>query len=208
MTALGAVVIVCFLVSRVAYAGGVGWMLTLQRREQFFTRALGVEGGYRRFRRIAAMLMNVDGVAFVAVVLATMGTLGLAWPSRPVQIGVGTMLCVAGVGAKVWAASLLGDAGYHWKDFFGPHLEHELVREGPYRWFTNPMYTVGYLQTYGLALIFASWPGLVAAAFAQAAILTFYYFVERPHVARLAAGVVEPAARRPRLTEPRRSARG
>jgi hypothetical protein len=44
---------------------------------------------------------------------------------------------------------------------------------------------VGYLQTYGLALVLRSWPGLIAAAFAQAAILAMYFTVERPHFTRL-----------------------
>src|SRR2546427_7137887 len=30
---------------------------------------------------------------------------------------------------------------------------------GPYRYMRNPMYTVGYLQTYGFALVTRSWPG-------------------------------------------------
>jgi len=38
---------------------------------------------------------------------------------------------------------------------------------------------------YGLALITGSWPGMVAAAFAQAAILGFYLLVEKPHFEQL-----------------------
>ena len=207
MSPLAVLALGYFMLSRLAYTVGVGSMLVRQRDDQVFTRSRGVDAGYRRFRRYAAILMNNDGVAFVALALVTMGSLDLPWVSRPVQIGVGTMLCVAGVGAKVWAASLLGDAGYHWKDFFGPHLEHELVREGPYRWFKNPMYTVGYAQTYGLALILASWPALAASAFAHAAILAFYHVVEEPHVQRIETGQHE-TPRRARATEPaRRSTR-
>ncbi|MGH2668454.1 MAG: methyltransferase, partial [bacterium] len=55
----------------------------------------------------------------------------------------------------------------------------------PYRFLKNPMYTVGYLQTYGLALLTGSMPGLVAALFAQAAILLFYLLVEKPHFDKL-----------------------
>jgi hypothetical protein len=47
------------------------------------------------------------------------------------------------------------------------------------------MYTLGYLQAYGFALITESLPGLLAAGFAQAAILAFYFAVERPHFRRL-----------------------
>jgi hypothetical protein len=47
------------------------------------------------------------------------------------------------------------------------------------------MYTIGYLQTYALALILQSFPGIIAAGFSQAAILAFYFIVERPHFRRL-----------------------
>jgi hypothetical protein len=46
------------------------------------------------------------------------------------------------------------------------------------------MYTVGYLPLYGLALFTMSLPGLLAAAFDQAAILAFYWSVEKPHFDR------------------------
>src|SRR5205823_10694441 len=71
---------------------------------------------------------------------------------------------------------------------------------GPYRWLRNPMYTVGYLQTYGLALLVASLPGLVAAVFSQGAIVAFYRLVERPHYQRLYGGVAATTARRLRPT--------
>src|ERR1051325_5449318 len=67
---------------------------------------------------------------------------------------------------------------------------------GPYRWLRNPMYTVGYVQTYGLALLVASLPGLVAAVFSQGAIVAFYRLVERPHYQRLYGGVAATTARR------------
>jgi hypothetical protein len=47
------------------------------------------------------------------------------------------------------------------------------------------MYTIGYLQTYGLALMMRSLPGVMAAVFAQAAILAFYFIVEKPHFEKL-----------------------
>jgi hypothetical protein len=55
------------------------------------------------------------------------------------------------------------------------------------------MYTVGYLQAYGLALVFGSWHGLAASLFAQASILLVNEFVEKPHFRRLCGAVVEPA---------------
>jgi hypothetical protein len=47
------------------------------------------------------------------------------------------------------------------------------------------MYTVGYLQAYGFALITGSATGLWAAAFLHVSILAFYFAVEKPHFQRL-----------------------
>ena len=114
----------------------------------------------------------------------TRGTLTLAVP-RLVAIVVGTLLVIVGVGIKVWAARTLGSNAYYWHNFFAPNDAQGPVSTGPYRFASNPMYTIGYLQTYGLALILGSLPGLLAAAFAQAAILALYFVVEKPHFERL-----------------------
>jgi hypothetical protein len=55
------------------------------------------------------------------------------------------------------------------------------------------MYTLGYLQAYGIALMCGSWHGLAAAIFAQASILLVNEFVEKPHFRRLCAVEVNPA---------------
>lgn len=203
MTTLGLAAFIYFLLSRIAYAGGVGWMLRREHTDQHFTRAFGVEGGWQRFRRRALWIMNNDGIAFVAVVVTSAGTMGLPGPVW-LRVATGVVLCIAGIGIKAWAAKLLGDRGYHWHNFFAPDLEHDIEMTGPYRWFRNPMYTVGYLQTYGLALIFDSWPALAAAVFAQAAILAFYVLVEKPHFEQLLARQTGAyaARRRVRTTQP------
>ena len=168
------------LASRLAYVIGVGVALKKQQRHQFFTRRDGNERGFRRFRRIAATLMNNDGVSFVILCVLTQETMRPAAAPNLLLVG-GAFLVAVGVSTKLWAAQALGSASYYWHNFFargGPTAPHPA---GPYRFLRNPMYTVGYLQAYGLALILSSAPGLIAAAFDQAAILAFYYLVEKPH---------------------------
>jgi len=173
-----------FIASRLAYVVWVGWALRQQDRTRRFTREAGVEPGFLRFRRVASTLMNNDGVSFVILVLATRNTLSIALPGWAVLIGGGLMV-VAGVGIKLWAASSLGAKAYYWHNFFSPDDPIPPKPPGPYRYVKNPMYTLGYLQTYGLALVFASLPALIASGFAQAAVLVFNQVVERPHYAEL-----------------------
>jgi len=165
------------ILSRLAYVFYVGFTL---RREELY----GPSGNFRRFRRRAGFVMNNDAVAFAVLCLATRNTFRLPIPV-PTSIAVGAALAIIGIGTKLWAARTLGSAAYYWQNFFEPELAGEPVSSGPYRFVSNPMYTIGYLQTYGLALMLRSLPGLFASAFAQAAILIFYLLVEKPHFQRL-----------------------
>ena len=168
------------LASRVAYVFGVGVALTQQQRYQFFTRRDGVEAGFRRFRRVAATLMNNDGVSFVLLCVVTRQTI---LPAVPVTVLVagGVLLVALGVSVKLWAATRLGYAASYWPNFFTAVHPVAPERPGPYRFLKNPMYTLGYLHVYGVALLCVSLPGLIAAAFDQAAILVFNRIVEKPH---------------------------
>ena len=165
------------ILSRMAYVLFVGMVLRRQER--------GGSGlTHSQFRRRAAIVMNQDAFAFVVCCVATRNTwaLPIAWP---VSFAIGAVLAVLGLGTKLWAARTLGGDAYYWHNFFEPDVAIGPVATGPYRFILSPMYTIGYLQTYGLALITRSFPGLIAAAFSQAAILTFYFVVEKPHFRRL-----------------------
>ena len=174
------------ILSRLAYVLFVGWTLRRQERDQFYTRRFGLVDGFRRFRLRASLVMNNDALAFIVLCLVTRG--GLTLPVPPaVSIALGGVLVLLGSGTKLWAARTLGSQAYYWHNFFDPAAAQGPVSSGPYRFASNPMYTIGYLQTYGLALMLGSLPGLVAAAFLHVAILTFYFLIEKPHFERLHA---------------------
>ena len=154
----------------------VGWTL---RREE----GAGPEA-FRRFRRRAAWVMNHDGFAFVLLCVVARNTWTV--PISPIAtLTIGGILAIVGAGTKLWAARTLGADAYYWHNFFEPDAAIGPVASGPYRFISSPMYTVGYLHTYGLALMLRSFPGFLAAVFSQVAILAFYFIVERPHFRRL-----------------------
>jgi len=172
------------LASRLAYVLFTGIALRRQERNAAYTRVWGVKGGFQRFRRAVSVLMVNDVFAFGLLCVVTRDTLDVGVP-RAVLIALGVALVVVGISVKVWAANTLGGDAYYWYNFFAPPKTPHVVLAGPYRFLSNPMYTVGYLQAYGFALITASMAGLWAAAFLHLTILVFYFAVERPHFLRL-----------------------
>lgn len=184
LTALQVVALGYHLASRLAYVLWVGQALRSQDRSSAFTRRWGPEQGFRRFRRTAAFVMNNDGVSFAVLCILSWDTLSLPLP-KVVPVAAGAVLMVLGGLTKLWAAATLGERAYYWHNFFTTERA-PLNTRGPYRFLKNPMYTVGYLPLYGLALFTMSMPGLFASAFDQAAILAFHRWVEKPHFERWA----------------------
>lgn len=177
-------VFVYAILSRMAYVLYVGGVLRREDRDHRYTQRFGRAGAFRRFRRTAALIMNQDAFAFVLLCVVTRNT----WrpPLAPaVSLALGAALAVIGLGTKLWAARTLGSDAYYWHNFFDPEMAIGPVSTGPYRFISSPMYTVGYLHTYGLALMLRSLPGLIASVFCQAAILVFYFVIEKPHFERL-----------------------
>src|SRR5574341_97294 len=164
------------LASRLAYVFWVG--ATLRRQERRGNRV------FAWFRRRAAILMNNDAASFVLLCVVTGQTLELP-VAASARIAAGAALILIGVGVKLWAAQTLGWDAYYWRNFFTPDDRDGPVTSGPYRFLRNPMYTVGNLHLYGLALTFASVPALAASVLDHAAILLFYVLVERPHFLRV-----------------------
>lgn len=172
------------LLARLAYVGYVWISLVRQQSDSWWTRRWGLAGGFRRFRRGASIVMAVDAITFIAVSVVGWGTLPTLVP-RAAAIAAGAVLVFVGLGTKLWAAATLGGQAYYWYNFFASGATTTRAKTGPYRYLKNPMYTVGYLQTYGLALVTGSLAGLIAAVCDQVGILVFLWRVESTHFERV-----------------------
>ena len=180
----GGTAFVLFLASRLAYVLYTGLALRAQDEDGWFTRRWGPEGGFRRFRGIVLTLMHNDCITLFLVCWTSRGTINGSLPHWADPY-LGILLVVAGLGIKTWAVRTLGGGAFYWRSFFIPPEKTRYVVAGPYRWFSNPMYTVGYAPMYGVALLLRSMPGLIAALAAQALVLVFYAWAERPHTERM-----------------------
>lgn len=139
---------------------------------------------YSIFKRRISTLQTLDGIVFIAACIASSGTLELQI-EKPYAICAGMLLIVIGIGTKAWAVACLGLESYTWRDFFMPERNFIFSRSGPYRWFKDPMYTIGYLQVYGAALVTLSLPGLAIGVFMQGSMLVVGQAIERGRVSKL-----------------------
>jgi len=169
-----------FVASRLAYVVLVGAWLRVESKERALSRREDPDAAWRRFRARASRLMVGDAAAFVALCIVTRGTFALD-DSGWVGPVVGVLLIVLGVGIKTWATVNLPAGVFYWRDFFVPAEERTRSKKGPYRWISNPMYTLGYAHAYGFAVLLGSGPGIVGAVFAQIGVLLLAALVERPH---------------------------
>jgi protein-S-isoprenylcysteine O-methyltransferase Ste14 len=99
------------------------------------------------------------GIGFAAV--AFLSGIGGYFPEWTVLVGVPIM--TVGLAVRIWALTTLG------KFFTMPitlRADHELVRNGPYRWVRHPAYTGGFLTAIGLPIILGTPAGTVVTVLA------------------------------------------
>jgi hypothetical protein len=139
----------------------------------------GRENGFAAYEALSAILLAAQRLAFLALLLASASDV-TAW--GPYWSSCGAVLVVLGVGISVWATHVAGVDTYYYRDLFMGPRHVSVAYHGPYSFFSNPMYGVGQLAAYGVAILAGSIEGVVAAALNQAASYAFAGFVERPHL--------------------------
>lgn len=176
-------IVAYFLATLVFYYGG-NWILLVSRFPARTIARLGEERAFRLYETILGLMFLNQGLGVGA--MAT-----LHWPRyegltpAPVLLAAGIALFAVGALVKLWATLTVGVDAYYFRDMFlGRPLAPESVG-GPYRFIRNPMYSVGQLQGYGYALLYASLPGVLAAAAGQALIYVFFFAAERPFLKRV-----------------------
>src|SRR5438045_5893265 len=147
----GVIALAYHFAARLAYTLYIGLALQREERTGYLAERHGAEGAYRRFRRMAAILMYNDATSFVVLCLASRGTLGDGLPRVPALV-VGALLVIVGTVFKLWAAATLGAGPYYWRDFFVAVGWKGPSTPGPYRYLGDPVHPVAYPQPCGLPL--------------------------------------------------------
>lgn len=171
-----------------AYLGGMfrqgGWSRTLRQRHPE-DRAFLLHESWMAF----AFCHNALSTGFLCYATEGLPAFGFSLPDLPsgarwTAFGV---LVALGLGAKVWATVVVGLDAYYYRDLFLERFTGQATSAGPYRYFDNPMYTIGHLHGYAIALLSSSPWGLLGVAVNQALVLTFNHFIEQPHLQRIGA---------------------
>jgi hypothetical protein len=170
--------------SMLFYLVFISVMLSRHGQRLGWIRTYGEEAAFRRFEGWLSVAFFHNAVSLTHLSEATANT-GF-WPalSQPwLGLLAGTLL-VVGTLVKIWSALVVGVPVYYWKDMFLGRPVSAFVVSGPYRWLANPMYGVGQLPVYAIALYHQSGYGLLAAAVNQLAVFGFYYWAEKPFIQR------------------------
>jgi protein-S-isoprenylcysteine O-methyltransferase Ste14 len=156
--------------------------------------ARGLEGAHAErawttYQVVLGLMFLNQGLGFSAVCHLQLPGTRLPIDETAATVA-GVSISALGIATKTWATMIVGVDCYYYRDLFFRRRVWCFSRRGPYAVLANPMYGVGNLQAYGLAIFSRSSAGLVAAVLCHAAIYAFYCAVERPFVRRTLA---EPA---------------
>jgi protein-S-isoprenylcysteine O-methyltransferase Ste14 len=108
--------------------------------------------------------------------------------SAPVSVTTiaGIAMIIVGYGVKGWATCLVGFDSYFFRDILLETPNERVVSSQLYRFFRHPTYSIGYLQSYGFAVLTRSAEGLLAATALHIGILlVFVKLCEEPFMRRL-----------------------
>jgi protein-S-isoprenylcysteine O-methyltransferase Ste14 len=100
---------------------------------------------------IHTMIFLAAGIAAIHFVLRP---LDLHSTMRPVTLGVGAVLAVAGLSFRIWSIRTLG------KCFTATvriNPDHELIQSGPYRWVRHPSYLGATAAVTVLPIVYGAW---------------------------------------------------
>lgn len=98
------------------------------------------------------------------------------------QTALSYCIIIIGTGIKMIAAVQLGIDGYYWKDLFLRKKTVHFQSNGIYKYFKHPMYGIGNISIYGLALYYNSFFILMIGLFYHTGLYLFYRFIEKPHM--------------------------
>ena len=177
-----------FLLSEVCYLSFIIIVLSENGLRHWFTRIWGnINEGYTAYETVLGFLFFHNAASIGYIASSSPGSL-FPFIQNDLLFIIVVILFITGFTIKIWAAKVVGIEIYYWKDMFLGRKISDFVVSGPYKYISNPMYGIGQLQAYAIALWYGSVIGLTAALVNQLLIFSFYFFIERKFIKRIYQG--------------------
>ena len=174
-----------FFLSEALYLGFITIMLSENGLRHWFIKKSGDENnGYLAFEAILGFLFFHNGVSIGYIASSNPGGL-FNFINKDLLLIIVAIMFICGFTIKILATKAVTVDIYYWKDMFLGKKISDFVITGPYKYFKNPMYGIGQLQAYAIAIWYGSTYGLMAALINQLLIFSFYYLVEKKFIKRV-----------------------
>jgi protein-S-isoprenylcysteine O-methyltransferase Ste14 len=171
-------------ISTIVYFGFIFLVLPENGLRVKWIALQGEEKAYLYYEGILAFAFFHNGASLSFISLSTAGSGFWGDISPATTSGVFLILFVVGLVVKIWSAYVVGIPIYYWKDMFVGRKLGDFIVTGPYKYFDNPMYGIGLLQVYAMAVYYNSLYGLVFGAINQFLVFLFYFTAEKPFIRR------------------------
>lgn len=139
------------------------------------------EKAYVFYQSVLGFLFFNNGISMSYLSTSTKSDILSNIPGELLLIIVAVIFCTGFI-VKMWSAWVVGIDIYYWKDMFLGRKICEFVCCGPYRFLSNPMYGIGQLQGYAIAILNGSIPGLIVVMINQCLVFSFYFIMEKKFI--------------------------
>lgn len=139
------------------------------------------EKAYVFYQSVLGFLFFNNGISMSYLSTSTKSDILSNIPGELLLIIVAVIFCTGFI-VKMWSAWVVGIDIYYWKDMFLGRKICEFVCCGPYRFLSNPMYGIGQLQGYAIAILNGSIPGLIVVLINQCLVFSFYFIMEKKFI--------------------------
>lgn len=173
-----------FVIGTIVYLGFIFLVLPQNGLRLRLIERFGEEKAYLYYEGILAFAFFHNGASLTFISQSSIGSGFLDNVPQVVVLAIAILLFVFGLVVKIWSAYVVGIPIYYWKDMFLGRKVSDFVVTGPYKYFSNPMYGLGQLQVYAMAIYYNSIYGLIFGAVNQALVFLFYFVMEKPFIYR------------------------